>query len=331
MRKVRVDADWHFHGLRAVILENEFLRAVILPEVGARIQQLVYKPRDIGLIWSHPRIKPARLPFGAGYDNAWCGGWDELFPNNIPENIVGDAYPDHGEVWAAEWDSRVGEDGAKAFAKFSCRTPISDVAIEKTFSLCPGDHRLYASYVLRNCSQATLPILWNLHIALVVSEHHELAYPPMKVRLEPSFLGTLDGAPLDFTWPAVPMPHGTVDLRKIPSPSEQRTHFFYGHKFSEGWCGLTDTQTGLACGVAFDPKVFRSCWLFGSFGGWRNLSVAVMEPSTGFPYEIARAVRDGTCPKFAPGEEIRTSVVFSVAESVARIRSITPEGEIVGC
>lgn len=331
MRKARVDADWHFHGLRAVILENDFLRAVVLPEVGARIQQLIYKPRDFNLIWSHPRIKPARVPFGAGYDNAWCGGWDELFPNNIPENIAGEAYPDHGEIWAAEWESKIGEYDGKAFAKFSCRTPISDVAIEKTLSLGPGDRRLCISYFLRNWSQSAIRVLWNLHVALAVSEHHELAFPPMKVKLEPSFLGTLEGAPLDFAWPIAPMPHGSVDLRRVPSRSEQRMHFFYGYEFSEGWCGLSNTQTGLACGVAFDPKVFPSCWLFGSFGGWRNLNVAVLEPSTGFPYEMARAVKDGTCAQLAPGEEIRTSVVFTVAESMAKIGSITPQGEIVRC
>ncbi len=126
------------------------------------------------------------------------------------------------------------------------------------------------------------------------------------------------------------MPRGTVDLRKIPSPSEKRLHFFYGYELSEGWCGLTNTQTGLACGVAFDRKIFHSCWLFGSFGGWRNLNVAVMEPSTGFPYEVAQAVRNGTCTQFAPGEEIRTAVVLSVAENISRIQSITAEGEIVG-
>ncbi len=200
MRKGRVDASWHFHRLRAVILENEFLRVTDLPEAGARIQHLIHKPQDVNLVWSHPRIKPTRLPFGAGYDNAWCGGWDELFPNKIPEHIGGDAYPDHGEVWAAEWDSSVWEDDAGAFAKFSCRTPISDVVMEKTLSLRLGESRLHAGYFLRNCSQETLPMLWNLHVALAVSEHHELAYPPMKVRLEPSFPGTLEGAPLDFNW-----------------------------------------------------------------------------------------------------------------------------------
>ena len=83
MRKALVDAYWHFHGLRAVILENEFLRVVVLPEAGARIVHLIYKPHDVNLLWNNPRVKPARLPFGVGYDNAWCGGWDELFPNNI--------------------------------------------------------------------------------------------------------------------------------------------------------------------------------------------------------------------------------------------------------
>ena len=331
MRKALVDAYWHFHGLRAVILENEFLRVVVLPEAGARSMHLIYKPHDVNLLWNNPRVKPARLPFGVGYDNAWCGGWDELFPNNIPESIGGEPYPDHGEVWAAEWDFTCRENDAEAAATFSCRTPISDVVMEKSFSLRPGERRLHASYFLRNSSQEVLPILWNLHIALAISERHELACPPMKIQLEPSFLGTLEGTPRDLRWPTVETPQGIVDLRKVPPPSEKKLHFFYGHELSEGWCGLSNTHSGLAYGVAFDRKVFRSCWLFGSFGGWRNLHVAVLEPSTGFPYEIARAVRDGTCAQFAPGEEIRTSVTFSVAENTSRIQSITAEGEIIGC
>lgn len=61
MRKALVDAYWHFHGLRAVILENEFLRVVVLPEAGARIVHLIYKPHDVNLLWNNPRVKPARL------------------------------------------------------------------------------------------------------------------------------------------------------------------------------------------------------------------------------------------------------------------------------
>jgi hypothetical protein len=55
---VRFDAHWQYRGLRALVLENEQLRAVILPELGAKVWSLVYKPIDREMLWHHPRVHP---------------------------------------------------------------------------------------------------------------------------------------------------------------------------------------------------------------------------------------------------------------------------------
>ena len=49
--KLSVITDWSYLGLRAVVLENQFLRAVVLPEAGAKIWQITYKPHDADLLW----------------------------------------------------------------------------------------------------------------------------------------------------------------------------------------------------------------------------------------------------------------------------------------
>ncbi|PYV85528.1 MAG: hypothetical protein DMG93_01130 [Acidobacteria bacterium] len=66
----------HFgcHGLRAVVLENRFLRVVILPEAGAKIWQITYNPFNANLLWNNPSIAPARLPADSLYDDVWSGG-----------------------------------------------------------------------------------------------------------------------------------------------------------------------------------------------------------------------------------------------------------------
>ena len=312
-----------------VVLENRHLRVVLLPTIGARVFQLIYKSHDINLLWTHPRIQPSLLPFGARYDDVWCGGWDELFPNNEPAVINGELFPDHGEVWATEWEFETRATEEEVVADFGCVTRISDVRIRKTYTLRRDEPRLRVTYLLENKSGVSLPMLWNLHVAMAVSERHRLALPPMKVRLEPAFPGTINDAPLEFDWPAVDTPLGRLDLSRIPPASERRLHFFYGTQLSAGWWGLADTESGLACGLSFDPGVFRSCWLFGSFGGWRNLNVAVVEPSTGYPFNIDAALMNGTCPQLAPGQILTTSVVFSVAANITAIRSISPDGQIL--
>jgi len=84
----------------------------------------------------------------------------------------------------------------------------------------------------------------------------------------------------------------------------------------------------LACGLNFDQSVFPCCWLFGSFGGWRNLNVAVLEPSTGYPFSMERAIQNKTCAWLDVGQVIETSVIFGVAEGLASIRGISPQGDI---
>ncbi|MGA8868674.1 MAG: hypothetical protein WB510_16990, partial [Candidatus Sulfotelmatobacter sp.] len=100
-----VTTAWSFRGLRTVVIENRFLRVVVLPEAGAKIWQIIYKPTDVELLWNNPRIAPARLPSTSRYDDVWSGGWDELFPNDEIALIEGESYPDHGELWTGEWQA----------------------------------------------------------------------------------------------------------------------------------------------------------------------------------------------------------------------------------
>lgn len=63
---VRFDPNWTYHGFQALVLENAQLRAVILPELGAKIWSLVFKPADREMLWHKPHLPPRPVPFGAG-------------------------------------------------------------------------------------------------------------------------------------------------------------------------------------------------------------------------------------------------------------------------
>jgi hypothetical protein len=57
-----------------VPLENEFLTAHLFPEVGARIYNLTYQPKDCLLWWHHPRVELRSVPLEASYDDNFSGG-----------------------------------------------------------------------------------------------------------------------------------------------------------------------------------------------------------------------------------------------------------------
>ena len=93
--KLSVNTEWSYRGLRAVVLENQLLRAVILPEARAKISQITYKPFDTDLLWNNAQIRPSRLPANSRYDDVCSGGWDALFLNHVIAGIESEPSPDH--------------------------------------------------------------------------------------------------------------------------------------------------------------------------------------------------------------------------------------------
>ena len=132
MPDLRANADWTYRGLRVVTLENRYLRVLVLPEVGAKIWQITYKPSDADLLWNNSRNHPTRLALNSRYDDVWSGGWDELFPNDEVAIIGGEAYPDHGELWTGHWDFEPFSSVDEAGVTLRFLTPISCIQVEKT-------------------------------------------------------------------------------------------------------------------------------------------------------------------------------------------------------
>jgi len=325
-----VSTDWSYQGLRAVVLENRHIRVVILPEAGAKIWQITHKPTDTDVLWNNPRMTPARLPMNSRYDDVWSGGWDELFPNDEAAPIDGEAYPDHGEVWTSPWHAEPFATRDEVGVHLKLVTPISAIRLEKTIRVRRDSSRIAFRHSLSNPGFAPFHFLWKLHPALAVTAQHRIDFPAMKVILEPGFPGTLGGAQPLFEWPYAELNGASIDLRCIPPASARQLYFFYGTQMQAGWCALTNTATRLACGLVFDKEVFPSCWLFASYGGWRNHNVAVLEPCTGYPVNFDAMRAAGRHRTLAPGESLDTDVLFVLQEGVQAVTRIDPDGTIVG-
>ena len=82
--------------------------------------------------------------------------------------------------------------------------------------------------------------------------------------------------------------------------------------------------------MVFDPQVFPSCWLFASYGGWRNHHVAVLEPCTGYPVNFDAMRAAGRHRTLAAGESLHTDVLFVLQEGPRAVAHIDPDGTIVG-
>ncbi|MFN8375580.1 MAG: hypothetical protein U0694_22235 [Anaerolineae bacterium] len=142
-----INPHWHYHGLRAVILENRLLRVTVLPETGARIHSIVHKPSDTEFLWHHPRNIPRDVPFGASFDDTFSGGWDELLPTADACSFRGEAIPDHGELWALPWAWQVTTTGEGAPCLYtSAAAPITPVRLERWLTLDTQQPQMHLRY-----------------------------------------------------------------------------------------------------------------------------------------------------------------------------------------
>jgi hypothetical protein len=97
-------------------------------------------------------------------------------------------------------------------------------------------------------------------------------------------------------------------MRTVPPASAATCDFYYATELAAGWCALSDEQAGYRFEVAFDPAIFRSVWIFGAYSGWRGHYVTILEPCTGYPYQLEQAVAQGTASWLAADATLETTV-----------------------
>lgn len=307
---IRFDHQHERFGFRALVLENDLLRIEVLPELGGKIWSIVYKPRDRELLWHHPELAPQRSQPGDSFDDAFAGGWDELFPNDAPVMIDGVAYPDHGELWTAEcsWELLPAADDELCLA-LSALGSITGAAIERKLTLRDGEAAFTIAYEVRG--EQPLQAHWKMHPAFRLGPHASVEIPAKRVILDPEFAHGF--AEFEGNWPFVRGTNGeTIDLRELPHPSTRATRFFYATELTEGWAALTDLDNELTIRLDFDPVLFPAVTLFGTYGGWRDLHTTILEPCTGYPYRLDQAIAAGRATVITPEEPFKTVVRCSV-------------------
>ena len=326
--QVRIDTNWQHYGFRALVIENSLLRLVILPELGAKLWSLVYKRADRELFWHNPRVAPRPAPYGAAYDDWFCGGWDELFPNDAATSFAGDTYPDHGEWWAMPFEWEITTRRPDEVTVHCWRTGVvTNTLVERWLTVRSGVPTISIRYRIHNAGPQPLDFLWKLHPALAITPDARIDLPACTVRPDAGFNDRLDKQP--FPWPSARSQQGSaVDMRVVPDLAAATCDFYYATELAGGWCALTDGAAGVGFGLAFDPAIFRSVWVFGAYGGWRGLYTTIIEPCTGYPYRLEEAVAQGTASRLAAGETLETTVTAVLYHGRTVVTQITPDGEV---
>ncbi|ASA19842.1 DUF5107 domain-containing protein [Paenibacillus donghaensis] len=160
----KIEDEKKLQPYQMVILENEYVRIEIMPELGGRIYRALDKTNDYDFVYYNRVIKPALV----GLAGPWISGGIEFnWPQHHRPNTYGpveykltDNENGSATVWVSEIDRMYG------------------TKVTAGFTLYPGKAYLEISAQLYNRTPEPQTFLWWANPAVAVNDHTQSVFPP---------------------------------------------------------------------------------------------------------------------------------------------------------
>lgn len=288
---------FEIQGQQAVRLDNGLVRADVLPQLGGRIWNLWHQPSDTQWLWHRPKKKLVPAKSAISHDDAWLGGWEEVFPNEVPSHFQGRNLSDHGEWWNRAWEWEVQEKSEHRVVLHlwhdGAQTPTR---CQKWVSLEPGSSELKVRYRIQHMGSGKFYFSLKENVALAVGPDHRLELPGGQCTpVDLQFSNRIGGAG-SYVWPvAEDKARRPVDLSVLPAKSVRLREYIYVYDMPDGWCGVRNAHDGRFLRLRYSRATFPYTWIFMAFGGWKGLYTVSLQPCTNMPRDLSAALQAGRC------------------------------------
>lgn len=290
-------------------LSSPRLSISVSPERGGAITSVFSNSTNDEWIFFDENRRPQNSSLEC-YDDVWCGGFEELFPNDALGIIDGRPLKDHGELWQQKWNV-VEQNETEVSMELQCTTVPA--LVRKRIAISTETPVIDISYSIQNTSAERYPYLFKLHPAMRIEAGDEILLPNGEIIPVDLSFSKIIGAQGPFQWPTIIDKSGNQkNIAYIPAKSELLQEFIYVKNISGGWCGLRRKRTGEKFFLKYPQEVFPYCWFFMALGGWREYYTVVMEPCTNFPKDMNAAIANGTCAMMRPNEIRQFSISVSI-------------------
>ncbi|MGO8694736.1 MAG: hypothetical protein ACLQMF_13825 [Rectinemataceae bacterium] len=272
-----------FKDQKAIILENESVRAAVLPDWGAKTVSLFHKGLGIETLWQNPEPRFRPTAYGDSYGNGEFAGFDEMFPTVSrcfceDPPWAGTEMPDHGEVWTIPWETQI-EGGSATFGVHGPRFPYH---LEKTVTL--EGSSLVMRYAATNLSDFAMDYIWAAHPLFNASEGMRFIVPRGMDRAINAVPGpTLGGYGIGLDFPnARRSGGGAIRLDEVPARNGVGYQkYWFADRVTEGWCMLRDDRSALTVGLSFPKEKVPYLGMWLNEGGYAGQYNIAPEPATG--------------------------------------------------
>lgn len=294
-----------YKGLASVSIETEQLRLVVLPELGAKIASLFYKPQEFEVFFQ-PTDGVYRLAaYGHDFSKYDTSGADEMYPTIDPciypyPGYEGTELPDHGELWSIPWTVTTSEGSVIAEA----RGRALPYVFNRTITL--RGSTVHMKYTVKNIGNVPIYGLWAFHGLVASDENSRIILPEVGRVVNVHDSRHLGPAATIHDFPATTDNHGKeYRLDCLFPQSARKTEKYYVADFvTTESAALTLNHNRLLYRLNFpqDRVPYLGIWV--NEGGFKGEYNCALEPTTGYYDSLAVTCQSGRLQPLPPGETL---------------------------
>ena len=311
----------YIQGWKAEVLENDFLKVSVIPELGAKIAQIKDKHANYDWLWEDPTRPLRARQVTDKYDEHDISGFDECFPNIGISSYPGDPdliLPDHGELWSQAWSCEKTNDSIISTA-IGKALPYK---FERKITL--KDRSLVFSYAIENTGQESFKGFWSAHPLFNAVEGMQILLsgnPPMTKEF--GFSGRMgsDGADGyeghldDYVWPNTIGESGkNYDLSQV-TLAEPLTDKVVVSAPDDGVITLLNPQHKCSVRFLLNPQEIPYVGICFNLDAWpftgRKARWLAIEPSTGPTDKLDESDRMSEIPIFSVNRPVTFSFLLT--------------------
>lgn len=320
--------------MRAISLEGGGLRAVFVPDVGAKMVSLMDTEHDYEwLVDSGDRpLRP--VEYGATFTDQDMSGWDEMFPTITQCRYPGGgrhagvSLPDHGEVWCLRWTATRTDSGASCAVSdggdsivFIVEGRALPYRLTRKVSLSVGatggvrvigaaraagaNRELRLEYEVTNLGQDPLVYLWAAHPQFVAGPDTQILLPD-EINEVCNVLPSERWGPVGtrYAWPEAVDRTGKVwRLDRVgPEAARDCRKFYVPPEQQVDHAGLKCHKTGRQLVMSWSAEKTPYLGLWIDEGCYNTVSTVALEPASGYFDSLETAAGLGRTPVLQPGE-----------------------------
>ena len=296
--------------MEQIVLENEVLRIHVCPVLGGKIISFYLKAKDFELAAQRSKEQHGAMRKKGDSFAPYAYGMDDAFPNINSEKVEWNErqllYPDHGEIWGAEFET---EWQSSESVCLSWHSSVFHYSFQKKMWL--NENTLHIRYHIVNQGKEDFPCIWTWHGLVTYEQDMELFLPKDLTH----YRNVLDSSLLGAEGMVYPLNNDVYDFRKIPDPKACNIVKYYGDtSTSIGHCGVYYPSSDVAYYLDYDARKLPYLGVWITAGGFQGDYNCALEPTNGYYDSIDRASKNQKLLVLKQGEALDFTIRLTLQE-----------------